>query len=251
MAGDVGGVVQVRCPAAGRRRRSGRRSPTGRAAPRRTSGRRRSSSGSLRGSRSASARQSVRPFVCTPLLASRTIASPSRTSPVMRLRLRADLPDRRAGEDDRLRVDDPLQRRRLPAAPDGAGAPASFGESAGQVLARCWILEPGRIPDRRVHRDGDRQRAGRDQVVHDRRDGVDADVAVVSSCRSARASRRRRDSSCRGLLRRGRGTRRRVSIRYALSPRMPGGSVSPCAASAAVVVAAARWQARLNASSVS
>ena len=40
-------------------------------------------------------------------------------------------PDGRAGEDDRFRIDKPLQRRRLATAPDGIGLPTTFGKSLG------------------------------------------------------------------------------------------------------------------------
>ena len=99
----------------------------------------------------------------------------------MRLDLGRAPADRGAGQDDRVRVDDPLQRRRLAAAPDRPAGAARLGEPGGEVLRPSGVREPFPVTDRRVHRDGDGQGAGGDQVVDHRRDGVDADVPVEAA----------------------------------------------------------------------
>ena len=47
-----------------------------------------------------------------------------------------------------------------------------------QFRGPALVGEPFRIPHRRVHRDGDRQRADGDQVIHHCRDSIDADIAI-------------------------------------------------------------------------
>ena len=133
------------------------------------------------GSCSASARQSVRPFVCTPLLARKTMASPSATSPGIRLRLRGDPPEGRAAEDHGARRDHALQGLGLAAAPRRPGsrqpsakpsarsAPASRRRSTAlSPTAAYMAIVTGSAP----------QEA---EVVGDRGDVVDRGLPVDSS----------------------------------------------------------------------
>jgi len=48
-----------------------------------------------------------------------------------------DAADGGAGEDDRLGIDDALERGRFAAAPDGAGATATFCETASEIVGRA------------------------------------------------------------------------------------------------------------------
>ena len=139
------------------------------------------------GSRSAICRHSVSPFVCTPEQARKMIASPSCTSPTMRSSLRRRFcPTADPASTIVSGSTMPLQRRRLAATPHRAGRTAPFGEPVRQIVRRVPSLaNHAESPDGRVHRHRDRQRAARDQVVDDRRDGVDADLRGRSSCPSA------------------------------------------------------------------
>ena len=154
-------------------------------------------------------RQSVRPLVCTPELASKMIASPSRTSPTMRSGLWVGCgrwpsrPGRSCSGSTMPRsvgVSPPPQTASACRHPS-ANPSASSSDCAG-------LGEPLGIAHRRVHRHRNRQCAGRDQIVDDRRDGIDADVAIKTLAGAASASHRRPDSWCPGLLRHGRDIHR-------------------------------------------
>jgi hypothetical protein len=105
--------------------------------------------------------------------------------------------------------DDTAQRRRLAAAPDRAGLAAALGKALDQGVHARLVGKPAGVAHRGVHRHRDRQRAAGDEVVDDRRDRIDRDLAVETAARRGVVRRRPRGSWCRGPPRRGRGSGRR------------------------------------------
>ena len=111
------------------------------------------------------------------------MASPSRTSPTMRLDLGRMRP--RAQPASTIVASFTIPRS-VGVSPPPQTAPAArqpFGEARRQFLRPPRVGEPGRVADGRVHGDGDGQRPRGHQVVDDGRDGVDADVAVKAPAR--------------------------------------------------------------------
>ena len=96
---------------------------------------------------------------------------------------RPDHADRGAGQDDCGGLDNPAQCRRLSAAPRAARKLARLPPAVDKISSAAFVLEPVGRPDAEMHGHGQRQRAKRDHVVHDHRNGVLRDVIVVGTRR--------------------------------------------------------------------
>lgn len=72
-----------------------------------------------------------------------------------------------------MRFDDALERRRLPAAPDGIGLPAPLSKPLCQRRGASLIGEPTRIPHACMHCNAERERTAGDAIVDNRRHSVD------------------------------------------------------------------------------
>ncbi len=98
--------------------------------------------------------------------------------------LRWHRPHRAAGEDNRVFFNNSSQSRGFSPTPHRPGPLTSLGEAGGKLTGTVRVVEPRRVPDRRVHRHDRGQTADGDQVVDNGRHRVDADVSI-----QARAAR--------------------------------------------------------------
>ena len=96
---------------------------------------------------------------------------------------RLDDADGRTRQHDRGGSTTPAQRRRLSAAPRAPRQLARLPPAVDKVAGAPFVLEPVRRADAEMHGHRERQRAKRDHVVHDHRNGVLRDVVVVGTRR--------------------------------------------------------------------
>ncbi len=148
----------------------------------------------------------------------------------------------------RFRINNPLQRRRLSASPNRSRPTASLGKPSRQILGPGRIIKPGRVPHRRVHRDRNRQRPGRHQIVDDRRNRIDPNIRVIALPRQLKHRIGDKILGPQSFFNMGQKFIRRFDKIRALpaDPRRLGDSM---VVQRPAVVTAARWHARLNSSS--